>query len=209
MSPNNSDTPHVRFRVRAQSDLDEAQRSLALLTNWRAGSTAAAIVMAILLPFAIAWRDSYLVAIAASIILAATLAIGCHLARQRRLSRLAFSPNLAQLPALAATRRRLQSERTRRALAAGLRRTASPIQPSRRFDPCPVLADRAAAMAGQLLELANALEETGTPDPASVALIRELLTDGTSPLYNPNLPATDLQTTLTRARAGITALPTA
>jgi len=178
MSPNNSDTPHVRFRVRAQSDLDEAQRSLALLTNWRAGSTAAAIVMAILLPFAIAWRVSYLVAIAASII-------------------------------LAATRRRLQSARTRRALAAGLRRTASPIQPSRRFDPCPVLADRAAAMAGQLLELANALEQTRTPDPAIVALIRELLTDGTSPLYNPNLPATDLQTTLTRARAGITALPTA
>jgi len=64
-------------------------------------------------------------------------------------------------------------------------------------------------MAGQLLELANALEQTRTPDPAIVALIRELLTDGTSPLYNPNLPATDLQTTLTRARAGITALPTA
>ena len=209
MSPTNSNPPRVRFLGRAQPDLDEVQRSLVLLTNWRAGSTAAAIVMAILLPFAIARRDSYLVAIAASIILAATLAIGCHLARQRRLSRLAFSPNLAQLPALAATRRRLQSERTRRALAAGLRRTASPIQPSRRFDPCPVLADRAAAMAGQLLELANALEQTRTPDPAIVALIRELLTDGTSPLYNPNLPATDLQTTLTRARAGITALPTA
>jgi hypothetical protein len=209
MPANNRDTPRVRLLGRAQSDLDEAQRGLALLTNWRAGSTAAAIVMAILLPFAIAWRVSYLIAIAASIILAATLAISCHLARQGQLLRLAVSPNLAQLPAFAATRRRLQSARTRRALAGGLRRTASPIQPSRRFDPCPVLADRAAAMAGQLLELADALEQTRTPDPASVALIRELLTDGTSPLYNPNLPATDLETTLTRARAGITALPTA
>jgi hypothetical protein len=104
---------------------------------------------------------------------------------------------------------RLQSSRTRRALAAGLRRTADPIQPPRRFDPCPVLADRAAAVRDQLLELANALEQTTTPDPACVALIRELLTNGTSPLYNPNLPARDLQTTLTRARAGITAQPAA
>jgi hypothetical protein len=61
----------------------------------------------------------------------------------------------------------------------------------------------------QLLELANALEQTQTPDPACVARIRELLTNGTSPLYNPNLPAGDLQTTLTRARAEITAQPTA
>ena len=183
--------------------------TLALLTNWRTGSAAAAIVMAGLLPLAIASRDSYTIAIAASAILAATLAAGCHLARQRRLSRLAVSPNLAQLPDLAATRRRLQSPRTRRALAAGLRRTADPIQPPRRFDPCPVLADRAQAVRGQLLELATALEQTTTPDPACVALIRELLTNGTSPLYNPNLPARDLQTTLTRARAGITAQPAA
>lgn len=104
---------------------------------------------------------------------------------------------------------RLVSARTRRALAAGLRRTADPIQPPRRFDPCPVLTDRAAPVADQLLELANALEHTTRPDPASVALIRELLTDGASPLYNPNLSAGDLQITLTHARAGIATAPTA
>jgi hypothetical protein len=208
MPPNNTEAPPLRFPSRAQPDRAEAQRSLALLTNWRTGSVAAAIVMAGLLPFAIAWQVSYLVAIAASIILAASFAAGCHLARQRRLSRLAVSPDLAQLPDLAATRRRLQSPRTRRALAAGLRRTADPIQPPRRFDPCPVLADRAQAVRGQLLELATALEQTQTPDPACVALIRELLTNGTSPLYNPNLPAGDLHATLARARAGITTQPT-
>jgi hypothetical protein len=209
MSPNNTGAQRVRFPGRVQHDVAAAQRSLALLTNWRAGSVAAAIVMAGLLPFAIAWRVSYLAAIAASVIFAAILGVGCHLARQGRLSRLAVSPDLAHLPDLAATRRRLQSARTRRALAAGLRRTADPMQPPRRFDCCPVLADRAAAVRDELLELANALEQTQTPDPACVALIRELLTNGTGPLYNPNVPAGDLQTTLTRARAGITAKPTA
>jgi hypothetical protein len=144
--------------------------------------------MAALLPFAIAWRASSLIAIAASFIFAAILASSVHIARRRWLATLALSPGLAQLANLAAERRRLQSERTRRALAAGLRRTADPIQPPRRFDPCPVLAERAEAVHDQLLELANALEQTQTPDPASVALLRELLTNGTSPLYNPNQP---------------------
>jgi hypothetical protein len=55
-----------------------------------------------------------------------------------------------------------------------------------------------------MLELADELELADHPDPTAVALIRELLTNGTSPLYNPNLTADDLHTTLARARAGIT-----
>jgi len=42
-----------------------------------------------------------------------------------------------------------------------------------------------------------------------VADVHELLTSGTSPLYNPNLPADDLYTNLARARAGISADSTA
>jgi hypothetical protein len=102
-------------------------------------------------------------------------------------------------------RRWLRATRTRRALAAGLRRTANPVQPPSRFDCCPILTDRARAVRDQLLELASALEENQTPDPASVALVRELLVDGTGPLYNPNVPVGDLYTTLNRALAGITA----
>jgi hypothetical protein len=127
-----------------------------------------------------------------------------HVALRCRLARFALTPELIQLPDLESERKRLQSMRTRRALAAGLRRTADPIQPSRRLDPCPILVDRVAMVRAQLLELANDLEEAQTPDPASVALLRELLTNGTGPLYNPNLPADDLHTTLVRARAGIT-----
>jgi uncharacterized membrane protein len=120
---------------------------------------------------------------------------------------MALSPEPVQLPDLAAERRRLQSPRTRRALAEGLRRTADPIQPPRRLDPCPILADRVAPIRGELLELANALEQTRTPDPATIALLRELLTNGTSPLYNPKLHADDLHDALARARARITAPP--
>jgi hypothetical protein len=205
MPPDNTHAPHRRFPSKTAPNAETAERRLTLLTNWRTGALATTIVMAGLLPFAIAWRLSDLTAIAASIPLAAILAIGAHAARRLRLATMALSPELAQLPDLAAERRRLQSARTRRALAAGLRRTADPIQPPRRFDPCPVLADRAEAVRAELLELANALEQTQTPDPAYVALLRELLTNGTSPLYNPNLPASDLHATLARARAGITA----
>jgi hypothetical protein len=203
MKPDNIQTPDLRVPSRAGPDPGTAERRLALLANWRSGTLATAIVMAGVLPFAIAWRVNDLIAIAASIIFAAILAISTHLARRRWLATIALSPELVRLPDLAAERRRLQSVRTRRALAIGLRRTADPIQPPCRFDPCPVLPDRAAAVRDQLLELANALEQTPTPDPACVALIRELLTNGTGPLYNPNLPAGNVQTTLTRARAGI------
>ena len=41
------------------------------------------------------------------------------------------------------------------------------------------------------------------PDPACVALVRELLRDGASPLYNANLPPACLRWTLARLRAGL------
>jgi hypothetical protein len=203
MPPENSQTPHLRFPSRTAPNPETAERRLALLTNWRTGAFATAIVMAALLPFAIAWRVSYLIAIGASIILAAIVAISTHVARSHRVHTMALSPELVGLPDLAAERRRLQCARTRCALAAGLRRTADPIQPPRRLDPCPVLADRVLSIRDELLELADDLEQTQTPDPASVALLRELLTNGTSPLYNPNLPVDELRATLDHVRAGL------
>jgi hypothetical protein len=208
MPPENAQAPQPRFPTQTGPDRDTAEHHLALLTNWSAGALGTAIVMGGVLPFAIAWRVSYLIGIAASIILAAILAICAHAARRRWLATMALSPELAQLPDLAGERRRLQSPRTRRALAAGLRRTVDPLQPPRRFDPCPVLSDRVQAVRNELLELANLLEQTHTPNPASVALLRELLTSGTSPLYNPNFRDGELQAILVRARAGITTQPT-
>jgi hypothetical protein len=108
------------------------------------------------------------------------------------------------LPGVARKRRRLVSPSNRRLLARGLRRTAAPTQPPARFDPCPIVRDRVAAVRSELLELACMLEHAQHADPASVALIQELLRDGTGPLYNPNAPAADLYTTLNRARFGLT-----
>ena len=84
-------------------------------------------------------------------------------------------------------RRRMVSARHRRALAHGLRRTAASTQPPTRFDVCPLLLDRVAPLRPELLQIAAALEQTPDPDPTSVALIHELLRDGCSPLYNPNV----------------------
>jgi hypothetical protein len=207
MSRQNAETPHVRFPTE-QPDRTAVEHSLALLNNWRSGSAATAIVMAGLLPFAVAWH-LYPAAIAASMIGAVILALSCHLARERWLSTLAIFPDFARLPDLAEKRNRLQRIRNRRALADGLRRTAAPNQPPRRFDCCPVLTDRVATVRSELLELASALEQTHDPDPTCVALIHELLTNGCSPLYNLNLPADDLHIALSRARAGIANQPTA
>jgi hypothetical protein len=207
MLSDNARVPQIQFPSRAAPDRGTAERRLALLSNWRAGALATVIVMAGLLPFAIAWRERHLIAIAAALGTAAALAIGVQAVRRQWLTRMMLSPELAGLEDLAAERRRLQSPRTRHALAAGLRRTADPNQPPTRFDPCPVLTDRAQQVRAELLELADVLEQTPTPDPASVALLRELLRDGASPLYNPNLPASELHTILARASAGITAHP--
>jgi hypothetical protein len=197
-------TPSVGFRRHARPDRAAAEQSLAVLGNWRAGSIATAVVSGGLLPLAIAWHRSYAIAVAAALIGAVTLALWCHLSREHRLSRWAVFADLAAMPDLARKRQRLQSARTRRALAAGLRRTADPAQPPPRFDCCPVLPDRVAAVRTELLQLATDLEQTQRPDPVSVALIHELLTEATSPLYNPNRSADDLRDTLARAHARIT-----
>jgi len=179
------------------------QGSLRTLRNWREGSAATAVVMAVLLPFAIAWHVTYLVTIVASLVGAVTLAVGCHVARERRLTALAIFPELARLPDLAGKRRRLVSTRNRCALADGLRRAAAPTQPPRRFDCCPILPDRVAAVRSELLELASALKQNTDPDPTSVALIHELLTNGCSPLYNTNIPFSELEATIDRVRSGL------
>ncbi len=106
-------------------------------------------------------------------------------------------------------RRRLVSARHRRALAHGLRRTAASTQPPSRFDVCPILLDRVAPLRPELLQIATALEQTHDPDATSVALIHELLKDGCSPLYNPNVPEADLRRALSQAFAGLASQPPA
>jgi hypothetical protein len=209
MTPHNTPKPAMRFPAEAPPAPQTVQSGLTMLTSWRQASAATAIVMAALLPFAIAWHVSYVVAISAALVAGAILAFGCQLTRHRRLASLAIHPQFAHLPELAHTRRRLVSNRNRRALANGLRRTASPMQPPGRFDCCPVLQDRVAAVRPELLAIASALEQRNDPNPTSVALIHELLTNACSPLYNDNVPAADLRITLKRVRAGLTPEPPA
>jgi hypothetical protein len=196
------------------SEAPPTQRTLAALDrleNWRAGSLATAVLTAGLLPLSIAFQMRYPVAIACAFVAAALLALLSHVAREIRLTTLLIYPEFAHLPALTRKRRRLISHRSRRTLAREVRRTACP-RPSCWLDRCtpPLrctvlpLPDRVAAVRFQLLETADALEGNHDPDPACVALIRELLRDGASPLYNPNVPLADLRTTLNRANTGIT-----
>jgi hypothetical protein len=148
---------------------------------------------------------SHLVAISSALIASTLLAIASHCARESRLATLAIHPQFAHLPELARKRARLVGDRKRRALAAGRRRTAAATQPAARFDCCPILRERVATVRPELLEIAAALEHGHDPDPTCIALVHELLTDARSPLYNDNIPAADLHTTLKRASAGLAA----
>lgn len=202
MTRRSTDAHLPRSSAQTPAHAAETER-LAVLRNWREGTAATAILIVALLPFAISWRVPFLAAMCAALAGATVLALGCHLARQKRLTSLATNPQFARHPDLARTHRRLVSARSRRALALGLRRTATPPTQPDRFDCCPVLHDRVAAVRTELLEIASALEHDPAPDPLCVALLHELLTNACSPLYNTNAPAADLHTTLRRAREGL------
>jgi hypothetical protein len=113
-------------------------------------------------------------------------------------------------------RARLVSPRHRRVLAQSLRRTARDANdrnrtPRRdhgahacqRWCWSPLLHYRAAAVRTDLLEVAARLEQAHDPDPACVAAVRELITNGDSPLYHPHAPVADLEATLEYVRSGL------
>jgi hypothetical protein len=54
-----------------------------------------------------------------------------------------------------------------------------------------------------LLEIAALLEQTHDPDPACVTATRELLTSGTSPLYNRGVHVSELYAALYYIRVGL------
>jgi hypothetical protein len=97
-------------------------------------------------------------------------------------------------------------ERNRSALVQLLRRTADGTHDTDRVrDRREALHYRAAAVRTPLLELAAVLEHAHDPDPATVAELRELLSNGRdSPLYNAKIPAAELDKALQRIRAELT-----
>jgi hypothetical protein len=191
-----SSRPAARRKHRKEEALDALKR-------WRNTSLVTTALAAGALPLARGAHASYGVGITTALVAGALLALVSHLAREVRLAALVADPDFAHLPGVARKRRRVVSARNRRQLALGLRRSAAPTQPPPHLDPCPVLRDRVARVRPQLLELACLLEQAHNPDPTFVALVQELLRDGASPLYNPNVPADDLYTMLNRARFGL------
>lgn len=113
-------------------------------------------------------------------------------------------PNVALTPRPNARRLAERSrDRQRIRLVAGLRSTA------RRANTRPrprrhevLLCERVRWMRPQLLEVAATLERVPDPQPETLKVLRWLLTDGcASPLYNPDVPATQLLAALDRVRA--------
>jgi hypothetical protein len=97
----------------------------------------------------------------------------------------------------------LISERNRRLLAKWLRGTANhAIDPDRIRRRHEVLLHyRAAAVRTDLLEIAALIEHADTPDPDCVVALRNLLTNGASPLYNASVQVSELYATLDYVRS--------
>jgi hypothetical protein len=89
--------------------------------------------------------------------------------------------------ALGLRARQLTSPKLRRRLADSLTRAVRRVSVPNVFSPAAPLDRRAVAQVRpQLVELADRLQDSTRPvEPRGVAMIKELLADGTSPLYSP------------------------
>lgn len=106
--------------------------------------------------------------------------------------RLAEGQRADRDPALSLRARQLTSGRSRRSLAGSLKRTVQLAREPRRFGPA-VPVDRRAVLEArlQILEIASRLEDGAPTNPRGVAIVHELLTDGSSPLYASSLTRSD------------------
>jgi hypothetical protein len=138
---------------------------------------------------------------------AAAVVIGALAADERRrmLFGLVVQGDATSIPAVRTLADRLANDPgARHRVAAGLRTAARADQVTGRT-PTAIASGRAANHARRMLALADAIDDPRrTASPAAVALCRTLLTDGaSSPLYNPNVPESELDRVLAVVEAGI------
>jgi hypothetical protein len=111
--------------------------------------------------------------------------------------------------ALAARAARMTSMGFRRKIAASLQRIIAPAPASRPALPImtphiPLCRERIRRSAPELAELAGRLVQPGPVPAQGVAIMSELLTDGTGPLYHPAC-RDDLSAVIERAARALTA----
>jgi hypothetical protein len=132
---------------------------------------------------------------------------GAHVSLQTFVGRCALSPELAGIPAVARRRRRLCSARKRRELGCALRSLVSASAWEKK-NPY-VLWDRVSLVADELVALADELEHAQGVDPRTIVEVDRLLCDGRdSPMLNPQLPASELDSALLRVRFRLLTGPT-
>jgi hypothetical protein len=176
--------------------LEEAARLLGSRAAWRTGAAVAGAVAVAL------GLTGALVAPAAAlgVVVAVTIGVTAHLARQMRLEEWAARDDLAALPELAQARSRLVGDERRREVAGSLRRIAAERHTSR-HDVAPLLVGRLAPVRDDLLAVAEEVERAPALHPGTMVEITRLITDGVkSPLLNEAVPEGELALLLRRIR---------
>jgi hypothetical protein len=126
--------------------------------------------------------------------------------RRRLVLSLVVQGDATSIPEVRALAHRLANDPRERGKVASSLRTAARAGRSGGRAPMLVAPGRAAAYAPRLLALADAIDDQRrVVSPSAVALCRTLLSDGAgSPLYNPNVPARELDRVLAAVEAGLT-----
>lgn len=180
-------------------DVDSPEQAAELLrarAAWRAGAVVAAAVAAVLGAAGVLGPPVATL----GVILAATIGVTAHLARQMRVEEWAARDDLAGLPELARARRRLVAAEHRREVAGLLRSIAAPRRASR-HDVAPLLVGRLAPVRDELLEVAEEIERAPALHPGTIVELTRLMTDGVrSPLLNEAVPEGELAVLLQRIR---------
>jgi len=176
--------------------LEEAARLLGSRAAWRAGAAVAAVAVAALGVAGLLGAP----AAALGVVVAVTIAVTAHLAREMRVEEWAARDDLAALPELARARRGLVADERRREVAGSLRRIAAQRRTSR-HDVAPLLVGRLAPVRDDLLAVAEEVERAAALHPGTMVEITRLITDGVkSPLLNEAVPEGELPLLLRRIR---------
>jgi hypothetical protein len=185
--------------------LAHAEARIATLKRRRRDSLEAALVLSVAIVLAILWSQTTVAALLAGLVAALASAGLAHMTLSDLVAECALFAGMGSLPDVARRQSQLVAPERRHQLAVSLRKLADDRAPTAVAgwpgSPQVWIPRRVTAARTRLLDLAWTLDRAERADPIAVARLEKLLRDGIfSPLYNPTVPAEELDVILRQLR---------